>query len=127
MMKLLYEGGPIFTFPMTLIFIINLILIARSVAYLFGNKYPNHSAAMKWIDPVRYIGIFLLTTGILGQIIGLYSAFEAIAIGQVDISPAMLAGGIRVSSITTLLGLTYFLISFACWFGMKIKANSLNN
>ena len=122
MMKLLYEGGPIFTFPMTLIFMINLVLIARNLAFAYGGKFKSEEDALKWINPVKYIAIFLLTAGIFGQIIGLYSAFEAIETGTVEITPQLLAFGIRVSSITTLLGLCYFLISYIGWFVLKVKA-----
>jgi hypothetical protein len=125
MMKLLYEGGPIFTYPMTLILMINLVLIARNFAYLFGGKFNNQQEALRWINPVRYIAIFILTAGILGQIIGLYSAFAAIEAKVVEITPELLAGGIRVSSITTLLGLSYFLICYASWFILKVRAGKL--
>ena len=114
-MKLLYEGGPVFTYPMTILFLVNLVLIARNLAYLYGSRFRDENSAGKWIDPVKYIGIFLLAAGILGQVIGLYSAFEVIESGKIEISPELLAGGIRVSSITTLFGLGYFLISFAGW------------
>ena len=51
-----------------------------------------------------------LLSSILGQIIGLYAAFEAIE-AAADISPAMLAGGLKVSLITTIYGLLIFVIS----------------
>ena len=66
----------------------------------------------------KSIGLFALVTGILGQLIGLYSAFSAIErIG--DVSPAMLYGGFKVSMITTLFGIIIYLISLSLWFGMS--------
>ena len=125
MVKLLLDGGPIFTFPMTLIFLINLVLIARNFAFAYGGKFTSEEDALRWINPVKYIAIFLLTSGIFGQIIGLYSAFEAIETGAVEITPELLAFGIKISSITTLLGLGYFLISYAGWFVLKVKAGKI--
>lgn len=120
MIDFLIMGGPIFTFPMTLIFLINIVLMARNFTYLRSGKFKKEDSAYVWVDSVKYIGIFLLAVGILGQIIGLYSAFEVIEANQIEISPALMAGGIKVSSITTLLGLAYFLISYAAWFALNL-------
>lgn len=123
MIDFLIQGGPLFTFPMTLIFLVNVVLMARAVAFLYGGKFKNKVGARHSIDLVKYIGVFLLTVGILGQIIGLYSAFATIETMQIEVSPALMAGGIRVSSITTLLGLGYFLISYAVWLLLTIQLN----
>jgi hypothetical protein len=124
MIELLIQGGPVFTFPMTLIFLINIVLIARYGALLLGDKFENQQSAFQAIDVIKYIGIFLVTTGILGQLIGLYSAFAMIE-QMGDINPGMLAGGLRISSITTLIGLVYFLISYGSWFILRIKAGKM--
>ena len=124
MMSLLNQGGPIFTYPMTLIFLATLVLMARNFSYAYSGKFKDKETALTWINPVKYAGVFLLTAGILGQVIGLYSAFEAIEMNKIDISPEMLAGGIRVSSITTLLGLGYFLISYLGWSLLRSKVNA---
>ena len=46
---------------------------------------------------VKSVGLFTMITGILGQLIGLLDAFKAIE-QMGDISPAMLAGGLKVST-----------------------------
>ena len=64
---------------------------------------------------VKSVGLFTMITGILGQLIGLLEAFKAIErVG--DISPAMLAGGLKVSMITTLYGILIYLVSILIWF-----------
>ena len=74
-------------------------------------------ASDRMIDLVKSIGLFALVFGVLGQLIGLYSAFEAIEqVGEV--SQAMLAGGLKVSSITTIYGVLIYLISYLIWFGL---------
>ncbi len=67
----------------------------------------------------RDIGLLGLITGILGQLIGFYSAFSVLETG-VDISPAMIYGGIKVSMITTLYGIAIFLISLIIWFAGSV-------
>ena len=56
-----------------------------------------------------------MITGILGQLIGLLMAFQAIE-GANDISPAILAGGLKVSMITTLYGIFINLLAILLWF-----------
>lgn len=59
---------------------------------------------------VKSIGLLSLVTGVLGQVIGLLSALSTIEqIGSV--SQAMLAGGLKVSFITTCYGLIIYLLS----------------
>lgn len=71
---------------------------------------------------VRSLGLLALVLGVLGQLIGLYDAFSAIQqMGQV--SQAMLAGGLKVSSITTLYGLGVYALALvvSLLLGLGIK------
>lgn len=63
----------------------------------------------------KTIGTFALVTGILGQLIGFYQAFNAIEKAG-DISPSLMMGGLKVSMITTLYGIIIFLLSLFLWF-----------
>ena len=92
MLEIFYMGGPLFMSVLTLLL----------AAVLFAAwKYPH------W---VKELGILSLTFGILGQLIGLYTAFNAME-QTPGISPEMLAGGLKVSMITTLYGFLIFIIS----------------
>ena len=69
-----------------------------------GVSFYTHS------DKLKTYGNLGLGSGILGSFIGLYSAFDFIQ--QVgDVSPAILAGGMRVALICTLYGLLVYLLS----------------
>ncbi len=92
MLDLFFMGGPLF------MSILTLLLVAVLIS---AWKYP------QW---VKEFGILALTFGILGQIIGLYSAFSAMEQAP-DVSPSMLAGGLKVSTITTLYGFLIFIVS----------------
>ena len=92
MINLFNEGGVLF------MSIISFFLIMTGVSFY------THS------DKLKTYGNLGLGSGILGSFIGLYSAFEFIQ--QVgDVSPSILAGGIRVALICTLYGLLVYLIS----------------
>ena len=108
-------GGSLF---MSILTILLVIIVAVSV--YFAISIANGKAADKesFRHQLRYIkslALFTMITGILGQMIGLFSAFIAIE-GAGDISPAMVAGGLKVSMITSLTGVVICLISIAIWF-----------
>lgn len=92
MLDLFYEGGTLF---MT---ILTILLLGVIVSFW---KYP------KW---TKEIGLLALSFGILGQIIGLYSAFKGIE-QMGEVSQQMMAGGLKVSSITTIYGLLIYILS----------------
>lgn len=103
MIDLFYQGGPLF------MSILTLILLAVLVSFW---KFP------KW---TKDLGILALAFGIMGQIIGLYSAFKGIE-QMGGVSQEMMAGGLKVSSITTMYGLLIFIISVVLRLLKKVKA-----
>ena len=66
-----------------------------------------------------------MITGILGQLIGLTEAFKAIE-AAMDISPAIMAGGLKVSMITTLYGIIINLLSILIWFLLDLWYHKKN-
>lgn len=92
MLDLFYEGGLLF------MIILTILLIGVIVSFW---KFP------EW---VKELGILALSIGILGQIIGLYSAFQGIEQAG-EVSQQMMAGGLKVSSITTMYGLLIYILS----------------
>lgn len=115
MFNLFYEGGPLFMGILTII----LIVLFATAVYSFIRTKKGSSGA-KSISLVKEIGIFGLVVGILGQLIGLVQAFDAIE-RAVDVSPALLAHGLKISMITTLYGMIIFLIAWLLYIGLKVK------
>jgi len=121
MFEFLFTGGILFMSILTAMLIINICLIG-----FFTFKSFNNNLERNWntdqLNFVKYIGILALTIGLFGQIIGLYSAFESIEkVG--DVSPGIFAGGLRVSSYTTIYGFSIFLISYLSWLILKAIAS----
>ncbi len=109
MARLFYEGGPLFMGILTLVFFV--LIIQTVITWMQSDRKNRFDTNCSLI---RGIGLFGLIFGILGQLIGLYEAFEAIQqIG--DISPALVAGGLKISMITTLYGFVIFLIAQLIW------------
>ena len=59
---------------------------------------------------VKELGFLALAVGFMGQFLGLFGAFEGIE-QMGGVSPAMLAGGLKVSSITSIYGLLIYIVS----------------
>ena len=120
MLHLFFEGGWEF---MTLISLLALTMLFFS--FKAGSRIISSGTALGQSSPaslyyIRFFGMLALVVGLLGQIIGLYEAMKQIA-AEGGIPQDVLAGGIRVSSITTLYGLFVFLLAHLIWFGLDLK------
>ena len=100
---------------LTAVFIIMIAWAIYHFLPVFLKKEFDAKKTKSRLKHVKTIGSFALVTGILGQLIGLYGAFEAIEAAG-DVSPGLLAGGLKVSMITNIYGILIFLISLLLWF-----------
>ncbi len=98
------EGGIEF---MALLFILLLAILATGILSIINKK--ESAKQQKWITLNQDLALFALVWGILGQTIGLFAAFAAIEMAG-DISQGVMAGGLKISSYTTIYGLIIFLI-----------------
>ena len=118
MMELFFMGGALFMSLLTIVFIGML-----AIAVMNGLKMLNGSldvqAATRGIGFVKSAGLLAFVIGLLGQLIGLFSAFQAIEAKTVDISPELLASGFKVSMIPMLYGSIIFVLSLVIWFGLN--------
>ncbi len=115
-MELYFMGGPLFMGILTLILLAMIaVAVFNGLPVLKGSKSDHDRIKISY---VKSVGLFALIIGILGQLIGLYQAFMGIeAMGSV--SSAMLAGGLKVSMITTLYGLFIYVLSYIIWFALS--------
>lgn len=97
----LNEGGPTFMYPLLLILILVIILIIQSFLKKENSK--------KTIKLISSIALFALVWGFLGQLIGMIGGFDSIQMAN-EISPGVLAGGLKVSLLPPVFGMVVFLI-----------------
>lgn len=100
---------------LTILFLIMVVWIVYQFISGLNHDPSDKESVLRKIKYGRSVGLFALITGILGQLVGLYSAFSAIERAS-DISPAIIFGGIKVSMITTFYGILIYLISIILWF-----------
>lgn len=113
MIELYYMGGTLFMGILSLIFLS--ILVVAGIL-LIKSLTPDNDTKIRF-DSIKSIGLFAVVVGVLGQFIGLYSAFESIEkVGEV--SQTILFAGLKISSISTIYGMIIFIISYLLWFGL---------
>lgn len=117
----IFEGGYYFMIPIVTIWVIVFIIAITGFIRYFSGTEP--TKLRKNNNLVLFLGSFAFLYGLLGQIIGLLAAFKAIEAAY-DISPAIIAGGLRVSFLAPVYGFVIFIISLIVWF---INRNYLLN
>ncbi|MEM1134254.1 MAG: MotA/TolQ/ExbB proton channel family protein [Bacteroidota bacterium] len=116
MIELFYEGGPLFMGILTLI-----ALAMFSTAFITSLPVlKGDSTRFEDVKYIKSVGLLALIVGIFFQLISLYQGFEAIErLGSV--SPALLAGGLKYSMITTIYGFLIYISALLIWLGLYTK------
>ena len=115
MKNLFYEGGPLF---MGILSVILILMTAWAIYHFLPvllKKETNVTKTRLRLKHIKTIGTFGLVTGILGQLVGLTAAFDAVEQAG-NVAPAVLMGGLKVSMIVTIYGVLIYLISLILWF-----------
>ncbi len=110
----LFMGGISFMLP---IYIMWIVVIFFTIKFLLNyfSKNKDLKKLAKQNSLIIFIGSFAFLFGLLGQIIGMYQALVCVQKAG-DISPALIAGGLRISLLAPLYGFVLFLISGIIWF-----------
>ena len=98
------DGGPIFTYT---IFILLLVIIALFARVLIKKELLNKTKEL-----INSIAWFAVVWGFLGRTFGLIKAFDMVA-AQGELTPRLLADGLKMALVDPLFGLFVFLIARA--------------
>ena len=115
MKELFFMGGTLFMGILTVLLVIVLAISVYFSVMISSGKAEERKNFSHQLSYIKAIGLFTMITGILGQLIGLMMAFKAIE-SAMDISPNIVAGGLKVSMISTLYGIIIYLLSILIWF-----------
>ena len=96
------DGGPLITYTILLLIIVILVLFTWSLL--------EKEKMAKFKSMIASLGWFALAWGYLGRTFGLIMAFDKIAAAG-EITPSLMAGGLKMALIGPLAGLTAFLIA----------------
>tara|TARA_R110002050_G_scaffold48559_2_gene112910 strand:- start:10393 stop:10734 length:342 start_codon:yes stop_codon:yes gene_type:complete len=91
-----------------------LVFTAQKILHFFVQDKVTKSG----LGLILLFGSLAIVTGFLGQAIGLIMAFDAIEAAG-DISPSLVAGGLKVSMIAPVYGTILFIFSLIFWGALK--------
>jgi MotA/TolQ/ExbB proton channel family protein len=78
-----------------------------------------------FIDAVLYWGGFALVAGILGSVVGLILAFQSVEMAG-EVSPMLVAGGVKVATLSTATGLLVLAMASLIWFSLQFRWRMLH-
>lgn len=113
-MKALISSSPVFTGILTLVLIILLVWFIYYIIPVLKNtkeKFGNLKGKLKHL---KLIGLFGLITGVLSQLISMYSIISAIE-EAADITPGMVISALKISMIPMIYGISIYLLSLIFW------------
>lgn len=124
------DGGPFF---MTLHYLMWILVIVFTILATknFRTTNRNYKKLEKFNTTILFIGGFGLLFSLFYRTMGMYSAFSVLETSS-DISPSLVAGGLKASLIAPLYSLFLFLVTGIIWFIFRLKiigmkfAGSLN-
>jgi hypothetical protein len=102
----------------------SLLCVVLLSAYSFGRLYrPSATADLltkTWLAAILCWGGFAMIAGVLGTLVGVVIAAQAIeAAGAV--SPSLVWGGIKVAMLTSAFGTLILAASALLWFGLQLR------
>ena len=120
MIEQLWTDVGFIRWPLTFSVMAVIGLALMSAATLFGRDATAGLVAKTWIDAILFWGGFAVISGVLGSIIGVILAFQAIeAAGEVQAT--LVAGGIKVALLSSFFGVTILGFAALLWFGLQFR------
>ena len=113
--KHLIEGGIWFMLPIYLL-AVSIILLTGLQAYKRAQKKAAQPANLaRQTEISLFLGSLAFLWGLLGEITGMMQMLDILSEFS-DISPSLIAGGIKVSLLAPLYGFVIFIFSATVWF-----------
>lgn len=119
-MKFSVVLGPItqnlgaFKIPMMLLLFLLVIVIILLIRDTYFKKGVDIDRRKQGLNSLLVLGSMSVVVGMLGQIMGIWYALEAIIEAE-DISPAIIIEGLKASFGTTIFGFIIFIFAFVVW------------
>lgn len=117
MFDLLVAGNLLFTVPLVVVAAAVLVIAGRTAAGIASAG----GDASNGLQSLFHLGLFAFVFGLMSQGISLYQMMGAIQVAG-GVSPALVAGGLRVSFIAPLFGVYIFVAALLLRFALAAWA-----
>ena len=108
---------------LTLILVIVIVFSVVNIITISSRKVTNYDDISRRINRIPSLGLLAFVLGLIGQLIGLFTAFRAFRMGAVETSTSVFLEGFRISMVTTVYGLLIGSFSLMVWFLLKKWSN----
>jgi hypothetical protein len=125
MMKIFVEGGPYAIVLGLLSFVVVALSLKKAIDLFFRTDLEPERLG-RGLHAILFWGCFSAVLGLLGQFSGIYRSLMVIREAGL-VHPGMVAEGLAISSITTLLGLGILAMAGIAWFGLRSRLQSLTD
>lgn len=120
MLELFFSGSKLFIGIQTIAAIIMIVLAIISTKAVLANQVNENS--QRKIGLLKEVGLFAFIIGILASAIDLTGALQAIEMAG-DVSPSLLAAGLRITMVTPVYGLIIYVLSLLIFLALSAKVN----
>ncbi|WP_421976806.1 MotA/TolQ/ExbB proton channel family protein [Roseivirga seohaensis] len=120
MLELFFLGSKLFMGIQTIVAVIMIVLSVLSAKAVLANQV--HENSQRKINLIKEVGLFAFIIGLLASAMDLMGALQAIEMAG-DISPSLLAAGLKISFITPTYGLMIYTLSLLIYFALRALAN----
>ena len=115
-----WEGMGVIRYPLSFSVLVMVALALLAALRLLDGEARTDLRTKAWIDAVLFWGGFALVTGVLGTIVGVIVAAQAIeAAGAVN--STLVWGGIKVALLSTAVGILAFAAGALVWFALQLR------
>ena len=120
MMGELYADMGFIRYPLTFSLVAVLALAGWSTSRLFSSGAWASLRTKAWVDAILFWGSFAVISGVLGTLIGVIVAAQAIeAAGEVQTT--LVWGGIKIAMLSSVYGVLILALSALLWFGLQMR------
>tara|TARA_R110000850_G_scaffold220762_2_gene346484 strand:- start:78 stop:452 length:375 start_codon:yes stop_codon:yes gene_type:complete len=120
MLELFFSGSKLFMGIQTTVVVIMIVLSVYSAKNVLANQVNENS--QRKISLIKEVGLFAFIIGLLASAMDLMGALQAIEMAG-DVSPSLLAAGLKISFITPTYGLMIYTLSLLIYFALRAQAN----
>ncbi len=119
-MNILWESVGLIRYPLAFSFLTVVVLGLWSASRLVGASASPTLRTKAWLDAILFWGGFAVVTGVLGTLIGIIIAAQAIeAVGGVATS--LVWGGIKVAMLSSAIGMLILAFAALLWFVLQLR------
>ena len=119
-MGIIWEAIGFIRWPLTFSLVVVVLMAGWSGIRLFRSDAAPDLRTKAWIDAVLFWGGFALITGVLGTLVGIIIASQAIEAAG-DISTPLVWGGIKVALLSSAFGALILGFAALLWFALQLR------